>query len=93
MNNLNFTINVTTNDLIYVGLFENGRVRGFRNLRINDAYNFLKTVRVVHRLKYFVLLLRRDRPITAEKAPLKFMFQLGIKIPIRLSYFHKNLVF
>ncbi len=42
------------NILIYVGLFENGRIGGFRNLRINNVYDFLKTIRLVHQINHFV---------------------------------------
>jgi hypothetical protein len=31
---------LSLNNLIFVGLFENGRIKGFRNLRINDSYDF-----------------------------------------------------
>jgi hypothetical protein len=60
---------MTINILICVGLFENGRIGGFRNLRINDAYDFLKTVRPMHQINYFVPLLRRDRQLTPEDDP------------------------
>jgi len=57
------------NILIYVGLFENGRIGGFRNLRINNVYDFLKTIRLVHQINHFVPLLRRDRQLTPKDDP------------------------